>query len=173
MKDPIVELATALTDANEKVRSIVDGLGVAEQERAIEFVVSAYDLAVEMWFQKGDPAAPRLTNWERPWRKYGGDNPTTTYLSAPVSPAHRYRLSGSIGDAVYVGVQVYTKGPGYNAPSGNISDTDLVLPDGSIELLIGGPAPGDEGAWLALGDDDYLVMVRFYHDAPELEPPSF
>ncbi len=79
----------------------------------------------------------------------------------------------SLGDAVYVGVQVYTKGPGYNAPSGNISDTDLVLPDGSIELLIGGPAPGDEGAWLALGDDDYLVMVRLYHDAPELEPPSF
>ncbi len=98
MKDPIVELATALTDANEKVRSIVDGLGVAEQERAIEFVVSAYDLAVEMWFQKGDPAAPRLTNWERPWRKYGRESdhdlPECTSLtrsSIPIERQHRRR----------------------------------------------------------------------------------
>jgi len=173
MGDPIVELAGALSEANEKVRPVVDGLGPLEQERSLEFVLSAYDLAVEMWFQKGDPAAPVLTNWERPWRKYGGDNPTTTYLSAPVSPAHRYRLCGSIGDAVYAGVQLYTKGPGYNAPSGNISDADLVLAGGSIDLLIGGEDPSYGRAWLPLVNDDYLVMVRMYHRAPELEPPSF
>jgi len=63
-----------------------------------------------MWFQKGDPTAPVLTNWELPWRKYGGDNPTTIYLSAPVSPNIRYRLRGPIGDAVYAGLQVNTKG---------------------------------------------------------------
>ena len=173
MSDPIVELASALTEAHEKVRPVVDGLGPTEEGRSLEFIVAAYDLAVEMWFQKGDPVAPVLTNWERPWRKYGGDNPTTTYLSAPVSPGHRYRLSGSIGDAVYVGVQLYTKGPGYNAPSGNISDSDLVLADGTIDLLIGGEDPGDGSAWLSLVGDDYLVMVRLYHRAPELEPPSF
>ena len=171
--DPIVELASALSEAQEKVRRVVEGLSSTEEERSVEFVLSAYDLGVEMWFQKGDPAAPALTNWERPWRKYGGDNPTTTYLSAPVSPAHSYRLRGSIGDAVYAGVQLYTRGPGYNAPSGNISDRDLVLADGSVDLLIGGEDPGDGRAWLPLVDDDYLVMLRLYHRAPEPEPPSF
>ena len=82
--------------------------GELEAQRALFFLLSAYDLATEMWFQKGDPAAPVLTNWERPWRKYGGDNPTTIYLSAPISPAMTYRLQGPIGDAVYAGVQVYT-----------------------------------------------------------------
>ena len=124
-------------------------------------------------FKRVIPPHPELTNWERPWRKYGGDNPTTTYLSAPVAADHTYRLQGSVGDAVYVGVQVYTKGPGYNAPSANISDTHLVRDHNSIDLAIGGKQPGGGGAWLSLTDDDYLVMVRLYHRAPELEPPTF
>jgi len=173
LTDPVTDLAAALTEAQEKVASIVEGLGPTEHERAVEFVLSAYDLAVEMWFQKGDPGAPVLTNWEHPWRKYGGDNPTTTYLSAPVSSTNSYRLRGSIGDAVYAGVQVYTKGPGYNAPSGNISDHDLVTADGHVDLFIGGADPGDGPAWLPLVEDDYLVMVRLYHRAPELQPPPF
>jgi hypothetical protein len=171
--DPVLDLATALTEARDQVRPVVDGLGVTEEERALQFVLSAYDLAIEMWFQKGDPVAPELTNWERPWRKYGGDNPTTTYLSAPVAPGHTYRMRGSVRDAVYAGVQVYTKGPGYNAPSGNISDTALVGDDGSIDLVIGGERPSGGGAWLPLVDDDYLVMVRLYHRSPELTPPPF
>ena len=107
-EDPVLALANALADARRKVLDVVDGLDDVEAERAIEFVVAAYDLAVEMWYQKGDPGAPQFTNWERPWRKYGGDNPTTTYLSASVDPAHVYRIHGNIGDAVYAGVQSHT-----------------------------------------------------------------
>ena len=170
--DPLKALAAALSDAAERVQSEVAGRGPVEEARALKFVLSAYDLAVEMWFQKGDPATPQLTNWERPWRKYGGDNPTTTYLSAPVAPGHQYRLRGNVGDAVYAGVQLYTKGPGYNAPSANISDTDLVGADGSIDLLVG-EQPSDGRPWLPLVADDYLVMLRLYHRAPELETPPF
>jgi hypothetical protein len=169
---PVLALARALTDAHELVRAELDGVGPLEDDRALQFVLAAYDLATEMWFQKGDPAAPRLTNWERPWRKYGGDNPTTSYLSAPVAAGRTYRLRGDVGDAVYAGVQVYTKGPGYNAPSANISDDDLVDADGHIDLTIGGERPAG-GAWLPLVDDDYLVMVRLYHRRPELHTPPF
>jgi hypothetical protein len=169
--DPALRLARALTDNADLVDREVAGLGPVETERALFFLLSAYDLATEMWFQKGDPTAPRLTNWERPWRKYGGDNPTTLYLSAPVSPDLQYRLRGPIGEAVYAGVQVYTKGPGYNAPSANISDTRLLGDGREIDLLIGGRDPADGTPWLPLVGDDYLVMVRLYHRSPpEAEP---
>ena len=87
-------LARALQESTELAERTVAGLGPIEADRALFFVQSAYDLAIEMCFQKGDPGAPRLTNWELPWRKFGGDNPTTTYLSAPVSASFRYRLRG-------------------------------------------------------------------------------
>jgi hypothetical protein len=171
--DSVLALSAALRDAHEKVRPEIEGRDATEMDRATQFVLGAYDLATEMWFQKGDPSAPRFTNWERPWRKYGGDNPTTTYLSAPVAPGHVYRLRGNVGDAVYAGVQVYTKGPGYNAPSANISDTALVAGDGRIDLIVGGPEPSDGRRWVPLIDDDYLVMVRLYHRIPEPIPPPF
>jgi hypothetical protein len=165
MRKQVEQLAAALADTAAEVQQEVDGLGPVEADRALHFVMAAYDLAVEMWFQKGDPAAPVLTNWERPWRKYGGDNPTTSYLSAPVLPGHRYRLRGNAGGAVYAGVQLYTKGPGYNAPSANISDRNLVDGSGKIDLLIGGTGT-DGRPWLPLVTDDYLVMLRLYHHEP-------
>lgn len=170
--DSARRLAQALAENADVVGREAAGLGPLESERALFFLLSAYDLATEMWFEKGDPAAPVLTNWEHPWRKYGGDNPTTIYLSAPVSPDLQYRLSGPIGDAVYAGVQVYTKGPGFNAPSANISDTALLGGDREIDLLIGGRDPGDGTPWLPLVTDDYLIMVRLYHDTiPDAPPP--
>lgn len=169
---PALRLSEALAANAELVDREISGLGPLEQERALFFLLSAYDLATEMWFQKGDPTAPVLTNWELPYRKYGGDNPTTVYLSAPVSPSLRYRLRGPIGEAVYAGVQVYTKGPGFNAPSANISDTALLGNGREIDLLIGGPDPGDGRPWLPLAADDYLVMVRLYHRfVPGAPPP--
>jgi len=170
---PVLALSAALVDGHARVQPEIEGRGPIEADRAVQFVLAAYDLATEMWFQKGETRAPQLTNWERPWRKYGGDNPTTTYLSAPVHPAHEYRLTGENGSALYTGVQLYTKGPGYNAPSANISDTALVGADGRIDLKIGGHEPGSGQAWLPLVDDDYLVMVRLYHRAPEFHAPPF
>jgi Protein of unknown function (DUF1214) len=172
-QDPVLALSHALRDASAQVRAAVDGEGPLEIDRALQFILAAYDLAIEMWFQKGDPAVPRLTNWERPWRKFGGDNPTTTYLSAPVAFGHAYRLRGDVGDAVYAGVQVYTKGPGYNAPSANIADTDLIGPNGNVDLVIGGARPTDGSAWLPLVENDYLVMLRLYHREPTQAAPPF
>jgi len=165
-------LARALQESTELAERTAAGLGPIEAERALFFVQSAYNLAIEMCFQKGDPGAPRLTNWELPWRKFGGDNPTTTYLSAPVAASFRYRLRGHVRGAVYAGVQVYTRGPGYNAPSANISDVQLVDADGEIDLLIGGEDPGDGVAWLPLMADDYLVMLRLYRLHPTVEEPE-
>ena len=40
----------------------VEGLGSQETDRALFFLLSAYDIATVMWFQMGDPTAPVLTN---------------------------------------------------------------------------------------------------------------
>lgn len=62
---------------------------------------------------------------------------------------------------MYAGVQVYTRGPGYNAPSANISDVRLVDADGEIDLLIGGADPGNGGPWLPLRQ-----AIRLHGQAP-------
>ncbi len=153
----------------ELVRAEATGKSPREGAAADELFVAALDIASELFFQKGDPGAPELSEWELPWRKFGGDNPTTSYLSAAVSSRHVYRLRGHLGDAVYLGVQLYTKGAGYNSPSGNISDTDLVR-EGHVDLVVGGPRPVDGSPWLPLADDDYLLMVRAYHRRPSKAP---
>jgi hypothetical protein len=145
----------------------VAGLTELEQERAAQFLVSAHSLAVEMWFQKGDPAQPAWTEWMHPWRKLAGDNPGTVYLSAPVSSRHRYRIRGPLAGAHYVGLQLYRQVGGSNAPSANISSADLVAGgDGRFELVLGGERPEGAADWLPLADEDYVAMVRVYSYEP-------
>ena len=83
-----------------------------------------------------------------------------------------YRPQGPIGDAVYATACRSTPAaPGYNAPSANISDRRLLGDGRDIDLLIGGDDPGDSRPWLPLVADDFLVMVRLYHEhAPESGP---
>ncbi len=120
------------------------GRGELEQDRARLLLGAALSLAVEMFFEKGDPADPHFTEWEHPWRKFGGDNPGTVYLSAPVEPRLVYRVRGRAADARYIGVQLYTKGPGYNAPSANLSDQELgIVPGGELDFTIAPEDPGD------------------------------
>ena len=163
-----------LSQMRDVVAAEVKDLPPREQEHALSFLIWAYDLAVEMWFEKGDPASPEFTSWEHPWRKYGGDNPGTIYLSAPVAPGHQYRITGHIGDALYCGVQVYGKAAGYNAPTANIS-AEALQPgnDGAIALLVGGERPAAGEPWLPLAGGDYVLMVRLYHYVPPTSSPDF
>jgi hypothetical protein len=134
-----------------------------EHRAAVELLHAALSLSLEMWFEKGDPTDPTFTEWEHSWRKFGGDNPGTVYATAPVDPTGRYRITGDAPGARYVGIQVYTRGPGYNAPSANLGDEGLAITDaGNFSVEIGGEAPADGRPWIPLVEDDYLVMVRVY-----------
>jgi hypothetical protein len=156
-----------LSDLAERVTAAVDGMPALERGRATDFLVAAFGLAVEMWYEKGDPAEPAWTEWMHPWRKLAGDNPGTVYLSAPVSPRHQYRIRGPIAGAHYVGVQLYHQVGGFNAPSANISSAELAAgPDGRFELVLGGDKPAGAPNWLPLGADDSIAMVRVYSYEP-------
>jgi hypothetical protein len=169
MQDPadFTLVGSTWNDMAAHVSAAVDGMPELERARAADFLFAAFGLAVEMWYQKGDPADPAWTEWMHPWRKLAGDNPGTVYLSAPVSPRHRYRVRGPLAGAHYVGVQLYHQVGGFNAPSANISSAELVAgPDGRFELMLGGQRPDGTANWLPLQDGDYIAMVRVYSYAP-------
>jgi hypothetical protein len=151
----------------KRVSAAVDGMPELEHARAADFLFAAFGLAVEMWYQKGDPTAPAWTEWMHPWRKLAGDNPGTVYLSAPVSARHRYRIRGPLAEPHYVGVQLYRQVGGFNAPSANISSAELVAgQDGRFELVLGGERPAGAANWLPLEPEDYVAMVRVYSYDP-------
>jgi hypothetical protein len=155
------------SDMARRVSAFVEGESEQERGRAADFLFAAFGLAVEMWYQKGDPAEPAWTEWMHPWRKLAGDNPGTVYLSAPVSARHRYRLRGPLAGAHYVGVQLYHQVQGFNAPSANISSAELVAgQDGRFELVLGGERPTGAANWLPLEPEDYVAMVRVYSYEP-------
>ncbi|NYF17830.1 hypothetical protein HDC37_002675 [Microbacterium sp. AK009] len=153
----------AISEMTALVENELRGKDEREYDRARFFLHSALTLADEMWFQKGDPAQPEFTDWELPWRKYGGDNPGTVYLSAPVHPDGVYRVTGVAPEATYIGIQVYGRGSGYNAPTGNVGGAHAA-PHGpeEIDVAVGGPAR--EGhPWVPLAEADYVLIVRLYY----------
>ena len=170
---PAIPLAAELVTQWERVvREVPDG-SAREHEAAVELYHAALSLALEMWFEKGDPSGPAFTEWEHPWRKFGGDNPGTVYATAPLDATARYRITGDVPDARYVGIQVYTRGAGYNAPSANVGDEALAIDSaGRFSVELGGEAPGDARPWVPLVEGDYLVMVRVYRREVFGPPPQ-
>ena len=156
-------LAQDLRERWGEITAEAAGRGDLEAERAELHLAAAMSIAMEMFFEKGDPADPHFTEWEHPWRKFGGDNPGTVYLSAPVDPRLSYRIRGRAASARYVGVQMYTRGPGFNAASANLSDHELrMTPAGDLDITVAAADPGDGRPWLPLIEGDYLVMIRVY-----------
>lgn len=121
-------------------------------------------------FVHNDPERPRFVPILSPERKLGGDNADALYPFAPLSPGRRYRIRGTLGAAIYVGVTVYggEDNERFHIVS-NVSTPDLhVNADGTYELLItpdvmtvprGGPT-------LLRTDDTArcLVLRRYYLD---------
>jgi hypothetical protein len=137
-----------------------------ERERAEGFrhITRVLSIATEMIVEKGEPAHPAFTRWMTPYRKMYGDNPRTVYDAAIISPDHAYRIAGNRGTSAYLGFCLYATGTdGGKRIVGNIDDDELpIAPDGSFELLLGGPG-------LSLDPETTEVMVRQYFVDHETE----
>ena len=134
-----------------------------EKKRASMFLYSAFDLVMESYVYKGDPAHPALTDWMKPYRKFGGDNPHTIYTQIPVDHHYSYVLKGRSGNAFYIGVQAYGYKAGYNLPTGFIS-LDDILPekDGSFVLHLSVVRPSDAKNWICIQPKDHAIIIRQY-----------
>jgi hypothetical protein len=161
------DLLAALAEVGDRYAGeewgLTDPTDVAEGLRVVLHHLGA---GIDTQFED-DAAHPLFRPIVTPWRKALGDNADARYHDAPVHPAASYRVRGRTGGAVYVSVTVEA-GPSDGAfPSGTVgvlNDTGFdVGPDGSFEIVVGGP-PRERG-WLPLAPDASRLTVRHYWEA--------
>jgi len=103
------------------------------------------------------------------WRqKMFMDNPDFRYWVGDIRDDRRYRITGAIGDAVYLSVTAYASSGGLTASASARIDSDslTVDADGRFALTLSREAPADGGDWLELPEGASAVWVRqFHHDA--------
>ncbi|MBX3314002.1 MAG: DUF1214 domain-containing protein [Actinobacteria bacterium] len=111
-----------------------------------------------------DRARPELVPFNG-WReKMFMDNPAFRYWVADIRDDRSYRITGSIGDAVYQSVTVYSSTGGFGATAGARIDSDeITIDDGSFAITIAPDEPGDGSDWLRMPDGASAVWVRQFH----------
>lgn len=140
-------------------------LSELEKQRAAMFLTSAFDLVMESYVYKGDPANPAITEWMSDYRKFGGDNPHTIYSQIPVDDHYTYVLKGRLGNAIYFGIQVYGFASGFNLPTANLNIENVQLEaDGSFELYLSETKPEEAKNWIPLKPGDHAVLLRQYFE---------
>lgn len=159
----IVRIHETFLSQSKEVVNRTKGLSGVEQEQASRFMYSAFDLVMEAYVFKGDPARPALTVWMNRYRKFGGDNPHTIYSQFPVDEHYIYRLKGKLGNAFYFGAQVYGLQAGFNLPTANLSLPDLKTEnDGSIVIYLSANRPAEARNWIPITTGDHAVLLREY-----------
>jgi Protein of unknown function (DUF1214) len=115
---------------------------VAEGYRWITRLVS---LAQEWFIEKSDPLHPQLFQSQTEYRKLLVDNPDTRYGFCALDDQQTYRLTGTRGEAAYVGLTFGTpfgKGP-VDGRTGTTYQTHLdefdLGPNGEVDILIAPP----------------------------------
>jgi hypothetical protein len=172
-----VETMVAAMASTDVPRSPAD---VAEGYRWVTRLTS---LAQDWFVEKADPMHPVLFVAQNAYRKLMVDNPDVRYRFSVLDDRQTYRLTGTRGDAAYVGLTFGTPiGKGaVGGRTGTLTQShidELTLgPNGEIDVLIGpGPRPdpaGETGAadWIELlpGTGQLAVRETFFdraHDRP-------
>jgi hypothetical protein len=141
-------------------RAAIETVRTAEVPRSPTDVAEGYrwvtrlaSLAQNWFVEQGDPLHPQLFQLQDEYRKLLVDNPDVRYLFAVLDDAHAYRLTGTRGDAAYVGLTFGTPiGKGaIGGRTGTLTQVHLdqydVGPDGEVDLLLvptGHPKVGEK-----------------------------
>ena len=159
--DNLIETLAAIRDNYlESERRFTDPLDVVEGYRYVGQVLGVVsELLIE-----ADPDHPRLASMASPARKLQGDNPDALYHYARIRGDRSYRISGSVGEAVYTSFTVHARDEG-GAIAGtvltDVNDRDFkVGADSHYEVVLSADRP--TGNWIELHPDAYCVIVRSY-----------
>lgn len=125
------------------------------------FSILAVGLDAHVW---ADRDRPRFVDIVGPTRKWGGDNADAYYQYAPIDPTRTYRVTGRMGDAVYLSLTVYG-GPDDGRYSerivGTVNNRDLDMADDGTFTFVLSPEPHD-GVWIKLEPDAVCAITRDY-----------
>ena len=183
------EFSASLEAGGARVFSASDD--PVERVEGLRFLAQLAAVSLEMKLAKGSEINPEFTDWMGDYRKFLGDSPDAVYHTAELSPDYRYEVSGSRGDAEYLGFMLYGRQfNGWNRAATNFSSESMRFEEtGGFTIVLSKTPPADpETNWLKLEDDTHMIMVRqYYHgrngkalaslnirnlDAPEYQPPG-
>jgi len=138
----------------------------------LRFLAAGISLCVEY----DDSETPALTHMIEDRMSWGLDSPDCLYLFCRIRPGGTYRVCGARGGARALDVQVnaghYADGRYGQWPSISVLAGDDITthPDGTIDVVIGGPPRASD--WLALDDRDGFLLIRQYFGDWEHEEPA-
>lgn len=160
------ELLDLLREVDDRFLSAEWGLAntddVATGMRAVMHLLQG---GLFTYFEE-DSGHPTFRRIVSPFRKFTGDNADAIYFDAPVDPARRYRVRGSLAGAVYMSLTVEAgaeDGALGSATAGVLNDQHIdVGPDGRFEVTLGGPEQPRN--WLDLPTEATRITTRHYFE---------
>lgn len=177
MNDAAPQTAAAFRDlidlvgrVDQRFAHLDDPVTVAEGYR---WILTILQVGSDVWLW-GDTQKPRFVDITSPYKRWGGDNTDAAYQYAPVDPRRTYRVTGTVGTAVYLSLTVYG-GPDDGRYStrivGTLNSRDgfKVDADGRFELWLSPTPPPDGGAWIQLEPDAVAAITRDYRVDPASE----
>jgi hypothetical protein len=153
-----------LREAGERLDEQTAGLDA--MERADGFRALLRGLNNQLGRFEVDRERPELVAFNG-WReKMFMDNPDFRYWVGDIRDDRRYRITGTVGDAVYLSITVYTSAGTLDAAASSRIDSDQLTlgEDSAFTVTLSREQPGS-GDWLALPEGASSVWVRqFHHD---------
>ena len=133
-----------------------DPLVKAEGYRYLSRIARA---GLEAFVEHADPTAPELRRMIHETVKMGADNPDNHYFNAPITGAHRYRVSGTRGTVHSLSMSTHhgTLGEGAGLPPTGEIVVGRDRERFDITVSIDRPQSGE---WLPMTKDSGLLLVR-------------
>jgi len=134
-----------------------------DRAEGVRYLAQQIGAAVEAELLERERAFPLLRVGATTIDKWGLDGADAKYLGAPVDGSASYRLSGTLGDATLIALQLSRLLPTYEAFE-SLSGNDLGADsEGRFEVLISNERPTDwQGPWLRLDPRATSLLVREY-----------
>lgn len=144
-----------------------------ERAEGLLYVTQQLATSIQAVVAERDQGLPLLRLGATNIGKWGLDAPDAKYQGAFLAQGGAYRLSGTLGNARIISVQVVQDFPAFSA-FGSMSAGELQADeDGRFELLIAETKPDDwEGPWLQLDPAANRLLIREYFADWKSENPS-
>ncbi len=157
------ELVEGLRVAGERLAESTAGL--APEVRADGYRALLRGLNNQLGRFEVDRERPELVAFNG-WReKMFMDNPDFRYWVADVRDDREYRITGTLGAAVYQSVTAYRSGGALDAAASARLDSDAITFDdaGRFDITVSRSRPAT-GDWLELPEGATAIWVRQFHD---------